>query len=273
MHNILYDLDKWNVRPDAEATLNELVRIMQQYPISIELSSHTDSRASDAYNLLLSLRRAQAAKDYIVNRGINPSRITAMGYGETRPVNRCANGVTCSETEYQANRRTEFKIISLSSPEFGKKPLDLNSYKDGDKLTIDRFEPGFFWKCLVPAAVPAVSQDALQVNPGVVRKDPSAGVTGNQGQPSADLPGETFFTVQVAAALTSKGDAVKDFRGENVFTGKVAGYTKYYVGKFTGYGAALAEKSRLSAIFPGAFIVAFKDGVIVPVSELKAILK
>src|SRR5690606_27511817 len=77
----------------------------------IELSSHTDSRGSDSYNLDLSQRRANSARNYLEERGIASGRVEAVGYGETRILNHCTNGVNCSEEEHQLNRRTEFKII------------------------------------------------------------------------------------------------------------------------------------------------------------------
>jgi peptidoglycan-associated lipoprotein len=114
LENIYYDLDKWNIRPDAAAGLDNLVTIMKENPdINIELASHTDSRADDKYNMVLSQKRAQAAVDYIIAHGINQKRIKAKGYGETRLVNRCKNGVQCSEEEHQQNRRTEFKVTSI----------------------------------------------------------------------------------------------------------------------------------------------------------------
>ncbi|HEX5001158.1 MAG TPA: carboxypeptidase regulatory-like domain-containing protein [Bacteroidia bacterium] len=115
LDNIYYDLAKWNIRPDAAKELDKLVQIMRDNPtIVIELSSHTDSRASDAYNMKLSEKRAQSAVKYIIEKGgIDKSRITAKGYGETMLINRCANGVKCSEKEHQENRRTEFKVLKL----------------------------------------------------------------------------------------------------------------------------------------------------------------
>ncbi|MNY48356.1 Photosystem I chlorophyll a apoprotein A2 [compost metagenome] len=77
----------------------------------IELGSHTDSRGSDSYNLQLSQKRAESAVAYIVSKGIDQKRITAKGYGETKPVNHCVNGTKCSDAEFQLNRRTEFAII------------------------------------------------------------------------------------------------------------------------------------------------------------------
>ncbi|KLT66689.1 OmpA family protein [Pedobacter sp. BMA] len=112
LENIYYDFDKFNIRPDAAIELNKLVKMMQENPtIWIELGSHTDSRGNDQYNQWLSQSRANAAVKYIVERGIDKNRITAMGYGERRLLNDCANGIKCSAAEHQLNRRTEFKIV------------------------------------------------------------------------------------------------------------------------------------------------------------------
>ncbi|WP_262249966.1 OmpA family protein [Parapedobacter soli] len=112
LENIYYDFDKHNIRPDAAEILDELVRTMRDNPtLRIELSSHTDSRGSHAYNEALSQRRAQSAVDYLVSRGIARDRMVAKGYGETKLVNRCANGVPCSREEHQANRRTEVTVL------------------------------------------------------------------------------------------------------------------------------------------------------------------
>ncbi|MFC7526906.1 OmpA family protein [Parapedobacter sp. GCM10030251] len=112
LENIYYDFDKHNIRPDAAAVLDELVRTLRDNPtLRIELSSHTDSRGSDAYNMALSQRRAQSAVDYLVSRGIARERMVARGYGETRLVNGCGNGVPCSREDHQANRRTEVTVL------------------------------------------------------------------------------------------------------------------------------------------------------------------
>ena len=73
--------------------------------------SHTDSRGNDDYNMSLSQQRANSVVNYLVGKGISRSRLVAKGYGETRLVNRCANGVECSEADHKKNRRTEFRII------------------------------------------------------------------------------------------------------------------------------------------------------------------
>lgn len=111
LDNIYFDLDKWNIRKDAALELDSLVQLLNDNPTwQVEMSSHTDSRASDAYNMRLSQRRAQSTVDYLVQHGIAAGRLQARGYGETRLVNGCSNGVACSEEEHQLNRRTEFTI-------------------------------------------------------------------------------------------------------------------------------------------------------------------
>ncbi len=112
INTIYFDLDKYYIRPDAAIELEKIVKVMNRCKdIKIEARSHTDSRASDAYNVTLSQNRAQSTVDYIVSRGILADRLTAKGFGETQLVNRCSNGVKCSEGEHQVNRRTEFVIV------------------------------------------------------------------------------------------------------------------------------------------------------------------
>ncbi|MBE8720685.1 OmpA family protein [Sphingobacterium pedocola] len=114
LENIYYDFDKHNIRPDAALILDKLVTTLRNNPtLRIELSSHTDSRGSDSYNLKLSDRRAKSAVDYIVSKGIAVDRLVAKGYGETRLVNKCSNGVKCTEQEHQQNRRTEVEVLAF----------------------------------------------------------------------------------------------------------------------------------------------------------------
>jgi len=111
---IYFDLDKSDIRPDAAVELAKIVEVMRENPkMKIDIRSHTDSRASDEYNLRLSDRRAKSTLEWIVKQGIERKRLTAKGYGETQLVNGCSNGVPCTEEEHQANRRSEFIIISM----------------------------------------------------------------------------------------------------------------------------------------------------------------
>lgn len=114
LENIHYDFDKDNIRADAAKILDELVRTMRDNPtLKIELGSHTDSRGVDIYNLDLSQRRARSAVNYLISRGIARDRMVAKGYGESKLLNKCSNGVKCSVAEHQANRRTEFTVLEF----------------------------------------------------------------------------------------------------------------------------------------------------------------
>ena len=109
LENIYYDLNKFNIRPDAAVELDKLVQILKDNPtVKIELSSHTDARATDAYNMTLSQNRAESAVEYLISKGIDPDRMIATGYGERELI--IPNAKT--EEEHQKNRRTEFTILS-----------------------------------------------------------------------------------------------------------------------------------------------------------------
>ncbi|MGL4631765.1 MAG: OmpA family protein [Leadbetterella sp.] len=110
LENIYYDLDKWDIREDAALELDKLVQILKDNPkISIELGSHTDTRASDSYNQRLSQKRADSAIKYIISKGIAGERLNAKGYGESELIIKSAK----NEEEHQVNRRTEFKVVDI----------------------------------------------------------------------------------------------------------------------------------------------------------------
>lgn len=113
LQGIYYDVDKAEIRPEAARVLDSLVLILNNNPtITIELASHTDSRADENYNLKLSQRRAQSCVDYLLKKGVAKARLTAVGYGESKLINDCADGVDCSEEQHQENRRTTFRVLS-----------------------------------------------------------------------------------------------------------------------------------------------------------------
>ena len=114
LNPIYFDLNSHSIRPDAAAELDKIVKVMNEYPsMEIELGAHTDSRGSDSYNMKLSQRRANSSANYIKEQINNPERITGKGYGETQLVNKCDDGIPCSQEEHQENRRTEFKITKM----------------------------------------------------------------------------------------------------------------------------------------------------------------
>jgi outer membrane protein OmpA-like peptidoglycan-associated protein/tetratricopeptide (TPR) repeat protein len=115
---IYFDVNKFNIRPDAAIELNKIVKIMNEYPnMVVELGSHTDCRAPKVYNANLSDKRAKASAAYIKKTITKPERIFGKGYGESKLKNGCAceGNVksTCSDAEHQENRRTEFIIVKL----------------------------------------------------------------------------------------------------------------------------------------------------------------
>lgn len=111
---IYFDLDKWNIRPDAALELAKILDVMEQNPtMTIDIRSHTDSRQTFKYNERLSDRRAKSTREWLIKNGIDATRLTAKGYGESQLVNKCADGVECSEDEHQRNRRSEFIITNL----------------------------------------------------------------------------------------------------------------------------------------------------------------
>ena len=111
---IYFDLGRSSIRKDAAIELDKIVKVMNENPsMVVELGSHTDARGSAKSNESLSSRRAKSSASYIRKKITNPERINGKGYGEVQLVNRCTDGVKCSEEEHQANRRTEFRIIKM----------------------------------------------------------------------------------------------------------------------------------------------------------------
>lgn len=115
LNNIYFGYDSADIRPAAARELNKLAQLLEDNPeIKIEMGSHTDSVASDAYNLELSQRRAQSTVNYLIRKGIDPKRLTAKGYGESVPIARNSNpDGTDNPVGRQKNRRTEFRIVEI----------------------------------------------------------------------------------------------------------------------------------------------------------------
>ncbi|MFH6995969.1 OmpA family protein [Flavobacterium sp. FlaQc-48] len=111
---IYFDLDQSFIRKEAAFELEKVLAVMKQYPkMKIEVRSHTDSRQTEKYNMVLSNKRAKATIEWFVKRGIETNRISGKGYGESQLVNKCSDHVTCTEEEHQLNRRSEFIIVSM----------------------------------------------------------------------------------------------------------------------------------------------------------------
>lgn len=113
LKGIYYDLDKYDLRPEAQKVLDSLTTILKNNPtIVIEIGSHTDSRAAAEYNIKLSQKRAESCVNYLVQHDIAKDRLVPVGYGESKLVNDCADGVECTEAQHQENRRTTFRVLN-----------------------------------------------------------------------------------------------------------------------------------------------------------------
>ncbi len=111
---IYFELNSSYLNKEAMKELDKVVDLMNKYPeMIIESGSHTDSRGIVGYNTWLSTRRASSTVNYILEKGIDASRITGKGYGESQLINGCSDGVECTEVQHAMNRRTEFVIIKM----------------------------------------------------------------------------------------------------------------------------------------------------------------
>lgn len=277
LNNIYYDYDKWYIRKDGADDLLRLAELMKRYPsMRIELSSHTDARASDAYNLQLSQRRAEAAVAFLVEQGINRERMVPVGYGENKPRNRCVDDVACTEREHQFNRRTEFRVLNFNRniQSKDKDVIPVNTYQPSD--------PGYLKNFLEQELVNInLGANSGAEGGGVATPGPGPGAgrgrntgTGQVGQPlDPALPGggtqEVWFQSGKAWAVhlgsgtlssASRFDKFKDL-GQIQFETWQGGRYLFALGYFTSKAEAdEALKVVLRRGLSEAYIVVYKNG-------------
>ena len=109
---IYFDYDKATIREESLPALEKILDYLNYYSqITVELSAHTDSRGSDSYNKRLSQKRAESTVKWLIDQGVKASRLEPKGYGESKLVNHCKNGVKCSDEDHMKNRRVELKVL------------------------------------------------------------------------------------------------------------------------------------------------------------------
>jgi outer membrane protein OmpA-like peptidoglycan-associated protein len=273
IQNIYYDYDKSYIRADAAKQLDKVITLMRDNPgLSLELGSHTDSRGRDTYNDTLSQRRAEAAVKYIIEKGnFSTDRMSAHGYGETQLINRCKNGVQCSENEHQLNRRTELRITKIDNPELEKarwRTLEevvreeefdkqLQSLDGSQVVKIE--EPAPASKKL-PEANNSVPLPKIETTTTATTSTTTASTSAATTLPS-QYTGFLSEVLQSPTALTADASIFKQYN--KVFTSVDAqGRYTYYVGDYSSKEAAvkffdIAVKTK----YPSARVAQFNKGV------------
>ncbi len=282
IRNIHYDYNKYFIRPDAAVELDKVVKMLKDNPaLEVELGSHTDARGKDSYNMRLSQKRAEAAVQYIVKKGIDAKRISAKGYGETHILNRCKNGVNCSDKEHEVNRRTEIKITGINEEKsnsfkslqqiiheenFMRKVMEgepeVVEYKEGEDMPEDlkKFLKQKEQKQADKPSTPIVKPDTMPTGtngPKMLATIPSS------ARIPSDFTGYLLF-------LESRDDIIsqddKHFNGlKSIFIEDEAGSGntyRYYTGPFTIYSEAVSylKKMKKSSTFKSLRLVLFKNG-------------
>ena len=112
--DIFFDYNLWYIRRDVKITLDKAIVLMRKYPeLEVEVGTHTDIRGNAKYNLELSQKRANSVRQYFLDNNIDANRVSAVGYGETKPLVYCKTEEDCSEEQHEINRRCEFVVKGL----------------------------------------------------------------------------------------------------------------------------------------------------------------
>lgn len=230
---IYFELDRSRITDQAQVELQKVAALMKQYSsMKIDIRSHTDSRAGDAYNKILSQKRAEATMSYIIEQGISKRRVSGKGYGETQLVNNCSNGVECTEQQHAKNRRSEFIILNENeTPQELRKKLD-------DQVDV------------------ADSSTNKNINDRPAENNVSKKDVSKTYDFKPDSP--KVFTVQVSASAQNREINIPNVDNEYSYSFD-DGYKRYFSGVFS--SKAQADQHRESLVkkaVKGAFVVALK---------------
>ncbi len=265
LNHIYYDFDKAEIRSDAEGELEKVVQFLYQNPgITVELGSHTDSRGDHEYNFDLSQRRAQAAVDFLISKGIKAEKMVPTGYGETQLVNECSDGVSCSSSKHQENRRTEFKVIGYNSKVLYSVP---RYFGKGNLLTGGNSNTS-------STNISTTTYDDTSYTGGTSSDTGASGTTyfdnisGSASTTTSAEPitydGSTEYKIQLGAFRTpdmSRFDSLSDL-GMIDSESTTSGITRIVLGPFSDRGTAESIKNQVTERgFYDSFIVTYQNGL------------
>ncbi len=271
LNHIYYDFDKAEIRTDAKGELDKVVQFLYQNPgITVELGSHTDSRGEHAYNFDLSQRRAQAAVDYLISKGIKSDKMVPTGYGETQLVNECSDGVSCSSSKHQENRRTEFKVIGYNSKViysvpryFGKGNLltgGSSTYSSSSAGTTSSYDSSY----TTGTTTSTTSSGSTSNTTYFDNIDGSASTAGSSTGTISYDTGSTQYKIQLGAFRTpdmSRFDSLSDL-GMIDSESTTSGITRIVLGPFSDRGTAESIKNQVTERgFYDSFIVTYQNGL------------
>ncbi len=227
--NIYYDLDKYFLRPESVTELDNVINILNNNPeICIQINSHTDVRAPDNYNVVLSNNRAKSVVDYLVSKEIDTARLSWQGWGETKLA--IPNAQT--EEEHQANRRTTFTIVNYEQLHLGEKAVF-------HQQTVERVEK-------------------QQAQKRGVEEPTINGVYFRLQIAAAHKPCNTKIFAKIKDAFPET---------ETYCSRYPDSFYKYTVGYFLFLDQAEAMKSKIDALGYNSFIVAYKNGQRITINE------
>ena len=205
---IYYEFDKSTITTAAAEKMDRIIEIMKANPdLIIEASSFTDSRGSDNYNLALSQRRAKAAVEYLISKGVDATRIKSKGFGEDKLINQCVNGVNCDEASHQLNRRTEFNFVNNPQSRAEGQSSKTTPAKRPERA-LPKSEKDVKESKVAGISVPETIQVEVPQSEPVIQEEASEEVAVSQASAEKAIPvqGTKSKTVEVATETLTIGD-------------------------------------------------------------------
>lgn len=297
--NIYYDYNSFNITTASQKELNKIVNVLKLNPsLIMELGSHTDTRGSEEFNQRLSQERAQAAVNYVVNHSngfIDYTRLKAKGYGKNHLINKCSDGVPCSEEEHSKNRRTELRIIGFTKDIYDSKSLleIIHAEEMSKFLSSDESDKEYKIQTIpsknadsavhvIPKSVTPTKNGAIKTSernfPTAPAQQNRAEVIRNTQAPSdfkssnavivvdvTPIGNYTGYKIELMKSPTelSKADLnnIAENFSSNINTDRLPnGQISYLIGNISGWSEAERFLEKVSGKFPNAKIVDYYNG-------------